>query len=120
MEATTQQPPVSRPLVLVIDDEQTVRQHIRMVLEHFFNAKVIETDSSEEALGLDVQHDFDLVTSDLTRPGMRGFEFLLAFKKARPNVPVIIISAALDLAGMETARAFGAFGSLQKPFTVEQ
>jgi len=111
---------IRNPLVLVIDDEQSVRQHIRMVLEHFFGAKAIETDSSEEALELAVQHDFDLVTSDLTRPGMRGFEFLLAFRKARPNVPVIIISAALDLAGIERARAFGAFGGLQKPFTVEQ
>jgi CheY-like chemotaxis protein len=118
MEATTQQPPVPRPLVLVIDDEQSVRQHIRIVLEHFFGAKAIETDSSKEALELAVQHDFDLVTSDLTRPHMDGFKFLAAFERIKPRVPVIIISA---VSGFENrARALGAFGCLNKPFNAEE
>src|SRR6267378_640501 len=95
---------IRNPLVLVIDDEQSVRQHIRMVLEHFFGAKAIETDSSKEALELAVQHDFDLVTSDLTRPHMDGFKFLAAFERIKARVPVIIISAALNADNKEPVR----------------
>src|SRR5258706_13684086 len=105
------------PLILVIDDNPEPRRSIRIILEHFFGANVIEAASSKEARELATQHDFDLVTSDLMRASMNGFKFLPVFKRLRPAVPVVIISTALNIGdAKEQVRTLGAFASLEKPF----
>lgn len=115
------QPGRQLPLILVIDDCEEPRRAIRVMLEYLVAARVMETDSSAEALDLATKHDFDLVTSDLTRPGMRGFEFISAFKQIRPNVPVIILSSVLNLKGFKArALELGAFACLEKPFASRQ
>jgi len=109
------------PLMLVIDDNEEPRRAIRKMLEALVGATVMEAESSAQAFELATQHDFDLVTSDLARQPMNGHKFLAAFKNIRPNVPVIILSAVLDVGdNRERALALGAFGCLDKPFTAQQ
>ena len=57
----------------------------------------------------------DLILSDINMPGMSGLEMLPKVKAARPNVPVIMITAYGDEATKRKAAELGAAGLLTKP-----
>ena len=56
-----------------------------------------------------------LILSDINMPGMTGLEMLPKVKAARPNVPVIMITAYGDEATKKKAAELGAAGLLTKP-----
>ena len=56
-----------------------------------------------------------LILSDINMPGMSGLEMLPKVKAARPNVPVIMITAYGDEATRRKAAELGAAGLLTKP-----
>ena len=56
-----------------------------------------------------------LILSDINMPGMSGLEMLPKVKAARPNVPVIMITAYGDEATKRKAAELGAAGLLTKP-----
>jgi CheY-like chemotaxis protein len=56
-----------------------------------------------------------LILSDINMPGMSGLEMLPKVKAARPNVPVIMITAYGDEATKKRAAELGAAGLLTKP-----
>jgi CheY-like chemotaxis protein len=56
-----------------------------------------------------------LILSDINMPGMSGLEMLPQVKAARPNVPVIMITAYGDEATKRKAAELGADGLLTKP-----
>ena len=74
--------------------------------------------SGEEALGK-VAHtedaDLILILSDVNMPGMSGIEFLPRSRKARPDVPVIMITAYGDPETRRKAIEAGAAGLFTKP-----
>jgi DNA-binding NtrC family response regulator len=109
-----------RPLVLVVDDCECVRAAIKLVLREMAGCRVVTAATSEEALGLARRRRFDVVTSDLSRCGMNGLEFLKVFKQAHPTVPVIIVSAVLNDATACRAKWLGAFDCLPKPFQLRE
>jgi CheY-like chemotaxis protein len=82
--------------LLVVDDLVSSRLLLKMFLEQKAGVRVVEAETSEQALRLARRRRFDLVISDIVRPGMDGLTFLRAFKKAHPSVPVMIVSGALS------------------------
>jgi CheY-like chemotaxis protein len=56
-----------------------------------------------------------LILSDINMPGMSGLEMLPKVKAARPNVPVIMITAYSDEPTRKKAMELGAVGLLTKP-----
>jgi CheY-like chemotaxis protein len=60
-----------------------------------------------------------LILSDINMPGMSGLEMLPKVKAARPNVPVIMITAYGDEATKRKAAELGAAGLLTKPIDFE-
>ncbi|MDA9523869.1 Fis family transcriptional regulator [Bradyrhizobium sp. CCBAU 11434] len=56
-----------------------------------------------------------LILSDINMPGMSGLEMLAHVKSARPNVPVIMITAYGDDETKKKATTLGAAGLLTKP-----
>jgi two-component system, NtrC family, nitrogen regulation response regulator GlnG len=82
--------------------------------------RVVTAATSQEALALAQRRSFDVVTSDLSRCGMNGLEFLKVFKQAHPTVPVIIVSAVLNDATARRARRLRAFECLPKPFQLRE
>lgn len=87
-----------------------------MVLRDMAGIRSVGAATSEEALKLARRRRFDAVISDINRDGMNGLDFLTAFKRAHPTVPVIIASGALDAATVRRARWLRAFDCLPKPF----
>jgi DNA-binding NtrC family response regulator len=106
------------PSVLVVDDDAAVVDWLVDSLpEEGFEATG-ET-SALRALKLLETRAFDLVVSDVEMPEMRGLELLRGILRARPQQPVLLITAfgSIDLA-MESVRA-GAVDFLAKPFRIE-
>ncbi|MBP7866346.1 MAG: response regulator [Acidobacteria bacterium] len=64
--------------------------------------------------------DWDLVVLDLLLPRLRGVDVLRIIKRARPSVPVMVMSGGASAADIEEALSIGAFCALEKPFPIHQ
>ena len=113
-------------LVLVVDDEPDVEQLFRQQFRRDIRSGrfVMEfAASAPEALERAktiADPMLILILSDINMPGMSGLEMLPKVKAARPNVPVIMITAYGDEATKEKAAELGAAGLLTKPIDFEQ
>lgn len=101
--------------LLIIDDEDAVRETTTRLLErHGFH--VLAADSGPAGLKMVVEEDacIDLILLDLSMPSMSGHEVLAELRRLRPDVKVVIITgyAAVEV------DVEGADGILQKPFSV--
>jgi DNA-binding NarL/FixJ family response regulator len=78
-------------------------------------ASVLQARDAREALGLVDDHpDLDVVVLDLIMPGFAGPRAIAAFGRARPDLPVIVLSASEDPADVRDALAAGALGYVTK------
>ena len=111
--APTGRVPLGR--VLVVDDEFHVGTLLRDVLTTL--GYVVEyADGGAGALELLPTFQPDVALVDLKMPGMSGIEVLEHLRRARPRLPVIILSGNQD--AERQAIGIGAFGYLQKPFDI--
>jgi len=100
--------------VLVVDDEEPVRESLELLLEDRYF--VFSAASGEEALTTLGREAVDLVILDVTMPGMGG-EAALRRIRALPSAPDVVMLSATDSARMG-ARAIkeGAYDYITKPF----
>jgi DNA-binding NtrC family response regulator len=105
--------------VLVVDDETNMQAVMRMVLEGAGH-RVILADSGEEALEHAQRPELDVVLTDLKMPGMGGEEFVVRFRKQRPDVPVIVVTAHGTIGSAVKSIQDGAADYLVKPFEPAQ
>jgi CheY-like chemotaxis protein len=108
-------------LILVVDDEPDVemlfRQHFRRDLRagrftmEFAQSAPLALQSISNASDASLI----LILSDINMPGMSGLELLPKAKEARPDVPVIMITAYGDAETKRTALENGADALLTKP-----
>jgi two-component system response regulator ResD len=110
-------PPLKR--VLVIDDEEPIRRLIRLTLERD-GVDVTEATDGHAAIELARDRDFDAVVLDWKMPGPSGPEVLDELKKRRPDLPVLMLTAELDLGRGGLAYAYGADDFLAKPFKADE
>ena len=105
----------SSPKVLIVDDEEGIRESLKLILSDHYD--LVVTDSGEQALRL-VEGDpaIGLVLMDIKMPKVSGLDVLKAMKAKRPNLNVIMVTGykAVETAG-EAAR-LGAVGYIVKPF----
>ncbi len=107
------------PHILVIDDEQRIRDACRMVLKSM--GFIVET-ASDGPLGLDMieEQHFDILLLDLMMPNMSGFEVLSRVRDIDPDTVVIVITGYATLEHSIEAMKKGAFDFIPKPFTPDQ
>ncbi len=107
--------------ILVVDDEPDVesmfRQHFRRDLRasRFVMAFAISARAALAQVEAIADPSLILILSDINMPGMSGLEMLAEVKAARPNVPVIMITAYGDDDTKMKAAKLGAAGLLTKP-----
>lgn len=87
--------------ILIVDDEQKIREVIREYAE-FNDYAVTEAADGMEAIALCRQQDFDLVIMDIMMPRLDGFSACKEIKKFK-DIPVIMLSAR----GEEYDKLFG-------------
>jgi CheY-like chemotaxis protein len=108
--------------ILVIDDEELIRETIRMKLEQSGH-EVIEAGNGVEGLLALEQHAVDLVVTDIIMPEQEGIETIRRIRDRDPNVGIIAISGGgrtRNFGFLEFAKKLGANCALSKPFTGTQ
>ncbi len=105
--------------ILVIDDEQAIRDSLTMFLEELGH-KVQCAENGKAGLELFNTNDFQLVFSDITMPGMDGFEFLRQAKESKRHVDIVIITGNNSVDSAITALREGAYDYLQKPVNIAE
>jgi excisionase family DNA binding protein len=106
------------PLVLVVDDDDRLREFIRVNLE-MEGYDVAEAANAEEGLGAVEAQAPDLILLDVMMPGIDGWEMLRRIQERHGvgSIPVIMFSGKVDEAD---AAARGAQGFIGKPFDPQQ
>ena len=108
-------------LILVVDDEPDVeamfRQHFRRDLraERFVMEFALSAPEALEKVAAVSDLSLILILSDINMPGMSGLDMLPKVKAARPDVPVIMITAYGDAETVRKATELGASGLFTKP-----
>jgi PAS domain S-box-containing protein len=108
-------------LILVVDDEESVRSIIRRSLERW-NYSVIMAENGQAALEIlpRLADRLRAVILDLTMPVMGGEETLEHLLRVRPEIPVILASGYSEGEAMRRMEGKGVAAFLQKPFTAAQ
>ncbi len=105
--------------VLIVDDEQSMREFLRILLEK----EGFKTDTAgdgEEALAILQEGTFDLLISDIKMPGMGGLALLEKTREMGNKMPVILITAFASPEDAVLAMKHGAYDYITKPFKVDE
>jgi CheY-like chemotaxis protein len=110
--------------ILVVDDDATVRDSIRLVFRSV-GIEAVTAENGERALEAFGQAVFDGAIVDLMMPGMNGLETIRALRARAPDLPIIIVSGSLmrgDEAAQMLRMAVELEGvtSLSKPFGLNE
>ncbi|MCB1607110.1 MAG: response regulator [Xanthomonadales bacterium] len=106
--------------LLVVDDSHFIRNRIsRAVAVHRIDS-VITAPNGMEALRLFQKESPDLVTMDITMPGLDGIACTSAMVRLNPKVLILVVSAVADKATAIRALKQGANGFLLKPFSDDE
>jgi DNA-binding NtrC family response regulator len=105
--------------VLIVDDDVEMCRMLEARLAKR-GYEVTWKTSAPEALGLVEREDFDALVTDLNMKGMDGIELCERLAGARPDVPVLVITAFGSLDSAVAAMRSGAYDYLTKPFEIEQ
>jgi two-component system CheB/CheR fusion protein len=83
-------------------------------------ANVSSATSGDEALRIMAENEFDVVLSDISMPGMDGFEFLRNLRQlpGRAEVPVLALTGFGRPEDIERAKREGFFSHVTKPFDI--
>lgn len=105
-----------RAVVLVVDDDEVTRLMVEQILED--RVDVVLKTGGIEALEYLEKHSVDLVLLDYHMKDMNGLEVLKAMKRREEmwNVPVIILTAEVDMELETSVIRLGAADFIRKPF----
>lgn len=110
------------PSVLVVDDEDSIRQLIREALQHA-GYDVREARDGKEGLRCYRQEPADLVIMDILMPDQDGLESIMTLRQEFPTAKIIAITGGSDMIGilnfLDVAKMLGARRTLQKPFDMK-
>ena len=104
--------------ILIIDDEESIRQSLASVLEDDgFVTSVAE--NGQEGISKIKSFNPDVVFLDIWMPGWDGIETLDRIKEASPEIEVIMISGHATIANALEATKRGAFDFIEKPLHID-
>jgi FixJ family two-component response regulator len=105
-----------RPLLSVVDDDESIRGSVPGLIEEFgYAARAFS--SAEEFLSSGAIDETSCLILDIAMPGMSGPELHLELKRRGEKVPVIFITGQKDEAIRTRLLKQGAAGFLLKPFS---
>jgi DNA-binding response OmpR family regulator len=108
-----------KPRILVVEDDRAIREGLADALA-FHGYAVVQAERGDTGLDKALHGGCDLVILDLVLPGSEGLAVLRELRRARPTLPVIILTAR----GAETDRIRGlkegADDYVAKPFSIRE
>jgi PAS domain S-box-containing protein len=107
-------------LVMVVDDEASIRQITRQTLEAFGYRVLLAADGSE-AVSLYAQrgHEIDVVLTDMMMPVMDGVATIQVLRRLNPNVRIVAASGITANGRVARAADAGVHHFVPKPYTAE-
>lgn len=105
--------------VLVIDDEQIVLNSVKRILGQA-GFDVETTLSGRQGLEWALNKTYDVVLTDIRMPDIGGMIVLRDIKRAKPEMPVMIITGYANVQSAVQAMKLGAADYVEKPFAPDQ
>jgi two-component system nitrogen regulation response regulator NtrX len=105
--------------ILIIDDEKSIRNTLKEILE-YEKFEVVEAAEGSEALKLVEENDFEAILCDIKMPRMDGIEVLEKILQMKPDIPVIMISGHGNIDNAVEAIKKGAFDFISKPLDLNR
>ncbi len=108
-----------RAVILLADDEEPIRRGVARQLRSQ-GYEVIEAANGNHALELLETHHVDILLSDISMPDLDGVNLLRLARERKPDVPVLLMTGAPEIATAVKAVQYGAFEYLTKPLNPAQ
>jgi len=103
--------------ILVVDDENGVRQSFNMVLKDKYHVLLAET--GQEAMDIFRKNSVDLILLDILLPDIDGLDLLSKLVETDPNTEIIMVTAVNEIQSAVKAIKLGAYEYIIKPFVVD-
>lgn len=106
--------------ILIVDDSTITRRVVARTLRTVLGSgleELVEVSSAKEALEQRRLRPFDLLFTDLTMPGMTGYELLETLSREGLTCTTVVLSADVQPKAVERVKALGASEFLPKPPT---
>ena len=100
--------------ILIIEDDQVIRERLALAMAANGNCSVVEASSLKEARRAFAEQTPDLILSDLRLPDGNAIDFLIDVRHTAPATEILVISVLGDENTIITAIAAGASGYLLK------
>lgn len=104
--------------ILVIDDEDVIQEVVQGCFEDVAGWEVLLASSGQEGLEQVIAEQPDAIVLDEMMPGMDGIAFLkqLRANDDTPSIPVVLLTAKVDLADPQLLQELGVVDAIAKPF----
>ena len=105
--------------ILICDDEEGIRESLKLILEDHF--ELIVTDTGEQCLEiLKNSKDVGLLLLDIKMPKVSGLDLLKVIKERHSHLNVVIVTGYRSVETAAEASRLGACGYIVKPFKSEE
>jgi two-component system chemotaxis response regulator CheY len=108
--------------ILVVDDDETMRNLVCRMLKRMKVAGVVEANGGQQALERLEQTPakVDLVICDWNMPGMTGMELFQKVHSTKPMLPFLMLTGRADLDSVVAAKKAGVPGYIVKPISPQE
>lgn len=110
---------MSRPNILLVEDEQNIARGLVFNLEEE-DYRVVYVETGEDALEKVAAEQFDLVVLDLMLPGISGLEVCRRLRNDDPRLPILVLTARSGERDRVQGLSLGADDYLTKPFSLDE
>lgn len=110
---------IHKPSVMLVDDNEDMLSYLSKSLMDWYD--IIVYSNVPEALEFCRRHNVDAIVSDVMMPEVTGFDFCRLLKEEirTSHIPVILLTAKVDVESKITGLDSGADAYIEKPFSVE-
>lgn len=102
--------------ILIIDDDQNIRDVAKGYLEEKFSSIFMANDA---LTGIDIlkKNNISTVLVDINMPKISGFDFIEMTRNKYPQIKFIIITGQVSVSNLHRSIRVGAFDFIEKPFS---
>lgn len=109
-------------IVLIIDDDEFVREMAKTILEENLQYEVLTAPSGMDGINVLIQNTVHLILLDVAMPGWDGFKTLSVIRDnvLLKKIPVIMLTASAERDSVIKASQYGVDDYIRKPFVPEE
>lgn len=110
----------TKKTILIVDDTKPIRIMMLKKLEKHYRCLLASDPAEAIKIFNDYREDIDLIISDYEMPGMTGYDFLKKIKAVHFNIPVIMVSGALNKVRITELIKLGVRKFMAKPVNMNR